>query len=104
MTRGQCTSGTRRPSPTKGHFSRFRKCNNKIHEAYEIHENKNGKLGKTGQQRNRFQTKEQDKAPEEELNKVEIGSLPNKEFKVMIVKTIKKQKQKKKKNPDKKTR
>ena len=49
------------------------------------------------QQRNRFQTKEQDKAPEEELNKVEIGSLPNKEFKVMIVKTIKKQKQTKKK-------
>ena len=103
MTRGQCTSGTHRPSPTKGHFSRFRKCNNKIHETYKIHENKNGKLGKTGQQRNRFQTKEQDKAPEEELNKVEIGSLPNKEFKVMIVKTIKKQKQKKK-NPDKKTR
>ena len=103
MTRGQCTSGTHRPSPTKGHFSRFRKCNNKIHETYKIHENKNGKLGKTGQQRNRFQTKEQDKAPEEELNKVGIGSLPNKEFKVMIVKTIKKQKQKQK-NPDKKTR
>lgn len=39
-----------------------------------------------------FQSKEQDKAPEEELNEVEIGSLPNKEFKVMIVKTIKKKK------------
>ena len=36
-----------------------------------------------------FQTKEQDKAPEEELNKVETGSLPNKEFKVMIIQTIK---------------
>lgn len=36
-----------------------------------------------------FQSKEQDKAPEEELNEVEIGSSPNKEFKVMTVKTIK---------------
>ena len=41
-----------------------------------------------GQQRNMFQTKEQDKAPEE-LNEVEIGNLPKKEFKVMTVKTIK---------------
>ena len=29
-----------------------------------------------------FQTKEQDKTPEEELSKVELGNLPNKEFKV----------------------
>lgn len=41
-----------------------------------------------GQQRNMFQTKEQDKAPEE-LNEVEIGNLPEKEFRVMTVKTIK---------------
>ena len=89
MTKGRYTAGTHRLSPTKGHFSRFRKCSNKIHETYKIHENKNGKLGKIGQQRNMFQTKEQDKAPEEELNKVETGSLPNKEFKVMIIQTIK---------------
>ena len=36
-----------------------------------------------------FQMKEQDKTPEEELSEVEIGSLPEKEFRVMIVKKIK---------------
>ena len=36
-----------------------------------------------------FQTKEQDKTPEEELSKVEIGNLPKKEFRVVIVKMIK---------------
>ena len=35
-----------------------------------------------------FQTKEWYKTPEEQLSKVEIGNLPNKEFKVMIVKLI----------------
>ena len=39
------------------------------------------------QQRNIFQTKEQDKTPGE-LSEVEIGSLPEKEFRVMIVKMI----------------
>lgn len=33
-----------------------------------------------------FQTKEQDKTPEEELSEVEVSNLPNKEFKVMIIK------------------
>ena len=37
------------------------------------------------QQRNMFQMKEQDKTPEE-LSEVEIGSVPNEEFKVMIIK------------------
>ena len=36
-----------------------------------------------------FQMNEQDKTREEELSTVEIGSLPNKEFKVMIVKMTK---------------
>ena len=31
-----------------------------------------------------FQRKEQDKTPERELSKVEIGSLPEKEFRVVI--------------------
>ena len=31
-------------------------------------------------QRNTFQTKEQDKNPEEQLSEVEIGNLPEKEF------------------------
>ena len=37
-----------------------------------------------------FQMKEQDKTPEEKLSDVEIGNLPEKEFRVMIVKTIQK--------------
>ena len=32
--------------------------------------------------------KEQDKTPEEQLSKVEIGNLPEKEFRVMIVKIM----------------
>ena len=32
--------------------------------------------------------KEQDKAPEEQLSEVEINNLPEKEFRVMIVKMI----------------
>ena len=40
------------------------------------------------QQRKMFQTKEQDKNPQEQLNEVEIGNLPEKEFRVMIVKMI----------------
>ena len=37
---------------------------------------------------NMFQTKEQDKTPEEQLSKVEMGNLPEKEFREMIVKVI----------------
>ena len=33
-----------------------------------------------------YQMKEQDKAPEKQLNEVEIGNLPEKEFRIMIVK------------------
>ena len=36
-----------------------------------------------------FQTKGQDKTPEEELSEAEIGNLPKKVFKVVIVKMIK---------------
>ena len=34
------------------------------------------------------QVKEQDKTPEEQLSEVEKGNLPEKEFRVMIVKMI----------------
>ena len=34
------------------------------------------------------QMKGQDKIPEKQLNEVEIGNLPEKEFKIMIVKMI----------------
>ena len=33
-----------------------------------------------------YQMKEQDKTPEKLLNEVEIGNLPEKEFRIMIVK------------------
>ena len=39
-------------------------------------------------QRNMFQMKEQDKTPEEQLSDVEVGNLPEKEFRVVIVKMI----------------
>ena len=35
-----------------------------------------------------YQMKEQEKTPEKQLNEVEIGNLPEKEFRVMIVKMI----------------
>ena len=35
-----------------------------------------------------YQMKEQDKSPEKQLNEVEIGKLPEKEFRIMIVKMI----------------
>ena len=46
-------------------------------------------LGKRRQQRNRFQMKEKEKTLEEELRDVEIGNLPEKEFRVMIIKMVK---------------
>ena len=45
-------------------------------------------LGKMRKQRNMFQIKEQDKASEKKLNEIEISNLPNKEFMVMIIKTL----------------
>ena len=35
-----------------------------------------------------YQMKEQDKTPEKQLNEVEIGNLPEKEVRIMIVKMI----------------
>ena len=35
-----------------------------------------------------YQVEEQDKTPEKQLNEVEIGKLPEKEFRIMIVKMI----------------
>ena len=39
-------------------------------------------------QRATYQMKEQDKTPEKQLNEVEIGNLPKKEFRITIVKMI----------------
>ena len=53
-----------------------------------MHRNKNRESGKVKWQRNMFQIKKRDKIPKEELSKVEIRDLPNKESKVMITKIL----------------
>ena len=45
-------------------------------------------IDKMKRQRAMYQMKEQDKNPEKQLNEVEIDNLPEKEFRVMIVKMI----------------
>ena len=39
-------------------------------------------------QRAMYQMKEQDKTPEKQVNEMEIANLPEKEFRIMIVKMI----------------
>ena len=46
------------------------------------------KIDKMKRQRAMYQMKEQDKTPEKQLNEEEIGNLPEKEFRIMIVKMI----------------
>ena len=46
------------------------------------------KINRMKTQRTMYQMKEHDKIPEKQLNKVEIGKLPEKEFGIMIVKMI----------------
>ena len=46
------------------------------------------KIDKMKRQRTMYQMKEQDETPEKQLNEVEIGNLPEKEFRIMIVKMI----------------
>ena len=46
------------------------------------------KIDKMKRQRAMYQMKEQDETPEKQLNEVEIGNLPEKEFRIMIVKMI----------------
>ena len=46
------------------------------------------KIDRMKRQRTTYQMKEQDKTPEKQLNEVEIGNLPEKEFRIMIVNMI----------------
>ena len=46
------------------------------------------KIDKMKRQRTMYQMKEEDKTPEKQLNEVEIGNLPEKEFRINIVKMI----------------
>ena len=45
-------------------------------------------MDKMKRQRAMYQMKEQDNTPEKQLNEVETGNLPEKEFRIMIVKMI----------------
>ena len=49
---------------------------------------KHSKLNKMRRQRNMFHTREQGKNTQNQINEEEIGSLPEKEFRVMIIKMI----------------
>lgn len=55
---------------------------------YLIHRNQHRELRKIMRQMNMFQTKEQDKISEKDLNKMKISDLPNKEFKITIIKIL----------------
>ena len=46
------------------------------------------KIDKMKRQRAIYQMKEQDETPEKQINEVEIGNIPIKEFKIMIEKMI----------------
>ena len=46
------------------------------------------KIDNMKRQRTMYQMKEQDKRPEKQLNEVEIGNLPGKDFRIMTVKMI----------------
>ena len=46
------------------------------------------KINKRKRHRAMYQMKEQDKTPEKQPNEVETGNLPEKEFRIMIVKMI----------------
>ena len=48
---------------------------------YPVHRNQHRESRKMKKQRNMFQTKEQDKSPETNLNETEVSDLPDREFK-----------------------
>ena len=56
--------------------------------AYLTHRSKNREAGKMRRQKKTFQTREQDQTPEKDINKMERSNLPDKEFKVMVIKLL----------------
>ena len=80
LTKWICTGGIHKTS-TKGHFTKIGNCK----PTYQIHNSENSNLGKVRLQRKMFQTKDQNKSPEK-IYEVKIGNLPDKAFKVMIIK------------------
>ena len=43
---------------------------------------------KMKKQRSKYQTKKQDKSPETDLNELEISDLPDREFKIIVIKLV----------------
>ena len=53
-----------------------------------VEQKPHSQIDKMKRQRAMYQMKEKDKPPEKQLNEVEIGNIPEKEFRIMIVKMI----------------
>ena len=79
------TQATGLTSPTGG---RHQKQEGKQPQSLQKGDHKHSKLDKIKRQRNKLQTKEQGKNPQDQINEEEIGNLPEKEFNVMTVKMI----------------
>ena len=79
------TQGTEPTLPTGGRHQKQQEL-----QTYSLWKGdpKHSKLSKMGRQRNMQQMKEQGKNPPHQTNEEEIGSLPEKEFRVIIVKMI----------------
>ena len=58
-------------------------------QLYLIHRNKHREASKMRRQRNMAQMNEQIKTPEKELNKMEISSLLDAEFKTLVIRMLK---------------
>ena len=79
------TQATEPTSPTGG---RHQKQQELITWSLQKGDPKQSKLNKMRRQRNMQQMKEQGKNPPDQTNEEEVGSLPEKEFRVMIVMMI----------------
>ena len=58
-------------------------------QLYLIHRSKHREAAKISRQRHRAQMKEQNKTPEEGLNKMEISNLSDAEFKTLLIQLLK---------------
>ena len=58
-------------------------------ELYLIHRNQHREAAKMRRQRNMAQMKEQNKTPENDLNKTEITNLSDAEFKILVIRMLK---------------
>ena len=58
-------------------------------QLYLIHRSKHTEAAKISRQRHRAQMKEQNKTPEEGLNKMEISNLSDAEFKTLVIRMLK---------------